>query len=69
MKIKCVENSHCSGLTIGKIYEIYEIDNDNGYLIIDDTNYINYYWKDRFKPLSEVRNDIIDKLLSDEVIE
>lgn len=72
MEIVCINNKDLkgrleSGLTIGKTY--YAISDDKyRYNIIDDnnTNLWNYprQW---FKTLSEIRNDKIDKLLSDEV--
>lgn len=66
MKIKCVENID-TYLSIGKTYDVIKDDKDGTYLIIDDRGDDDYwYYKSHFKPLSEIRNDKIDKLLDDE---
>jgi hypothetical protein len=62
MKIKCIDKSHCSWLTIGKIYNVID-ENEYKYLIICDENEELWYRKIHFKPLSEIRNNKIDKLL------
>lgn len=49
-------------LTIGKTYDIIDEDDDE-YLIIDDSDDEYWYLKDFFKPLLEIRNEKIDKLL------
>jgi hypothetical protein len=62
MKIKCINNKDEYWeyyLTLDKTYEVIEINDDNYYII----NYKNYYLKEWFKPLSEIRNEKIDKLL------
>jgi hypothetical protein len=64
MKIKCITNINT--LTIGKIYDIINYNNDGGYIIINDNGYEFWYPKEWFKPLSEIRNEKIDKLLEDE---
>ena len=63
MKVKCIDTS-CYGdyLTIGKTYEIID-EYENDYQIIDDENDEDWFPKDWFKPLSEIRNEIINKLL------
>ena len=64
MKIKCIENNTCLDLTIGKTYDVISIsDLGKYYLIIDDENDESWYIKEYFKPLSEIRNETIDKLL------
>ena len=67
MKIKCI-NKDCyrNYITIGKTYEVVSIDVDGDYNIIDNTFYINWYEKEYFIPLSEIRNETINKLLEDE---
>ena len=66
MKVKCINiyNLHLT-LTIGKIYDVINKD-DNWYWIINDSGDEHGYPKGWFRPLSEIRNEIIDKLLSDE---
>jgi hypothetical protein len=64
MKVKCINNNGFSNLTIGKIYEVFEIDDDGYYYIIDDNkNEVWWYPKGYFKSLYEIRNEKIDKLL------
>jgi hypothetical protein len=64
MKVKCINKYRWLNLTIGKIYKVIEIDNDDGnYYIIDEYGPKGYYPKYWFKPLSEIRNERIDKLL------
>ena len=66
MKVKCIKNEdqeYC--LTIGKTYEVIRIYPDGDYTIIDDIGGENWYYKNRFIPLSEYRNNKIDKLLEE----
>jgi hypothetical protein len=66
MKIKCIDNKDGElYLTIDKTYNVIE-DNKFNYKIINDNGYNNWYYKEYFKPLSEYRNERIDKLLEDE---
>ena len=66
MKVQCIRNGEREKyLTIGKIYYVIDEDADE-YLIIDDDDDEWPYIKQRFKPLSEIRNESINKLLSDE---
>jgi hypothetical protein len=67
MKIVCINNrnnEYC--LTIGKTYNAF--DDDGDYYIKDDDNHKWWYSKECFKPLFEIRNDKIDKLLNDDYI-
>jgi hypothetical protein len=48
---------------MSKIYEVIEIDDDGYYGIIDDINIEDWFSKEYFRPLSEIRNEKIDKLL------
>jgi hypothetical protein len=66
VKVKCIDNYGWSYLTIGKTYDVIEIDDEYGYKIIDDSDYKNWYEKELFKTISEIRNEIINKLLEDE---
>ena len=66
MKVKCIGNVGESNLTIGKTYEVIHIFQDSGYMINDDKFEKNLFSKFMFKPLSEYRNDTINKLLEDE---
>jgi hypothetical protein len=61
MKVKCITNINT--LTIGKIYDIINYNNDGDYIISNDNGYKFCYPKEWFKPLSEYRNETIDKLL------
>jgi hypothetical protein len=63
MKIKCINNKGWSSLTLGKTYDVIEEDDDNDYSIIDDDNDKWWFSKEWFKPLYEIRNEKIDKLL------
>ena len=64
MKVKCIDNIDIESLlTMGKTYEVIE-EYKEQYLIIDDENIQCCYYKGWFKPaISEMRNDIIDRLL------
>ena len=61
MMVKCIINNGY-WITFGEIYEVIEIDNDC-YIIIDNINDKLWCPKEYFKPLSEIRNEKIDKLL------
>lgn len=65
MKVKCINNDYWGGLTISKTYTVITI-YIHGYEIINDDNYQFNYPKSVFIPLSEYRNETIDKLLEDE---
>ena len=66
MKVKCINNYELGKyLTVGKIYDTTK----NGieyYEIIDDNNDNTRCKKERFIPISKIRNETIDKLLEDE---
>jgi hypothetical protein len=62
MKVVCINNIGQPYLTINKAYEIVTI-NGLYYKIISVNGYKHWYPKEYFKPLSEIRNDKIDKLL------
>ena len=65
MKIVCIDNKNCAfNLTIDKIYNTYDDDLCN-YYMYNDGGHFHYYPKEWFKPLSEVRNEKIDKLLEE----
>ena len=65
MKVKCIENDGWNNfLTIGKFYEV--IDEDiYCYKVINDRGIEDRLPKRWFKLLSEIRNETIDKLLSE----
>jgi hypothetical protein len=66
MKVKCIDNKGFHNLTICKIYNIiYDDKDDFRYFIKDDINEKWGYPKRLFKPLSEIRNDKINKLLEE----
>jgi hypothetical protein len=62
MKVICIRQDPAESITIGKIYTVsfnlsyYQIENDRGDLWV--------YPKDLFKPLDEIREEKINKLLS-----
>ena len=70
MKVKCINNSNGWEwrLTIDKIYDVI-CEDKVYYTIINDSGNNHWYWKTNFKSLTEIRDEIIDKLLSDVVIE
>jgi hypothetical protein len=66
MKVKCIDNNNWHYLTLGKIYDVIEIDDEGDYYIIDNENDKLWVSKEWFKLLSEFikeRNNKIDKLL------
>ena len=67
MKVVCIDdNDGYNYLTIGKTYDVINEDGgeyDYGYYIIDDNNIKDWYGEYMFKPISEIRNDKINKLL------
>jgi hypothetical protein len=62
MKVKCIDRGFWLLLTIGKTYDVIDV-TGNWYLIINDNGDKDWYYKSSFKPLSEIRNEKIDKLL------
>ena len=64
MKVKCLNNGYSDNLTIGKTYEVI-----NKFIcyydIVNDKNIVFEYPLKWFKPLSEIRNEKIDKLLAE----
>ena len=65
MKMVCINNKNIEKeLTIGRLYyDVYVEDNIYYHDIENDKNEYLTYQKNRFKALSEIRNDKIDKLL------
>ena len=64
MKIKCINNDGWEKyLTNEETYEVIKIDDEGDYQIIDDIGIKCIFNKNRFKTLSELRNEKIDKLL------
>jgi hypothetical protein len=66
MKVECIKNKRWLYLTLGKIYKVINISINDDYLIIDDNGYKFWFSKKWFKPLYEIRNKKINKLLKDE---
>lgn len=62
MKVKCINDGYNS-LTLGKTYEVIDITKYGLYKIINNNHKEEWFYKDFFKPVSEVRNEIINKLL------
>lgn len=65
MKIKCINLGDYAHITIGKIYDASEFCLDEYYILINDQDIKIEYPKILFKSLSKVRNEKIDKSLSD----
>ena len=64
MKVKCIKTRGLEySLTVGKTYEVIYIFSDGDYKIINDKGREDWFPKEWFKPLSEIRNEIINKLL------
>ena len=68
MKIICINNidsniCNTNTLTIGKTYVVIRI-TDNGYTIVDDTNTSRTYYQNRFRLLSELRDDKLNEILN-----
>ena len=64
MKIVCIKkNNYHFNITISKTYDVIE-EEDYGYIIINDRGIKDWFPKYIFKLLSEIRNEIIDKLLA-----
>jgi hypothetical protein len=61
MKVVCIDNGWCN-LTIGKTYEVIRVYPSN-YVIMNDIDLDGAYRKELFKPLAEIRNEKINKLL------
>ena len=66
MNVVCIKNKCYFNLTLGKLYDIIVLDIFDNYLLIDDKGFSSWYPKKYFKPLSEIRNEKIDKLLDNE---
>ena len=65
MKVKCIDN-RAGFITIGKIYDVIDDDDECQYLIIDDNGDEDWWYsKKYFKPLSEIRNEKIERLLGE----
>jgi hypothetical protein len=68
MKVKCIDNKNLNGnivigITIGKIYDVIGQDKYGYNIINDDNSKLWNYPEEYFRPLSEIRNDKINKLL------
>jgi hypothetical protein len=65
MKVVCINNDGYGGaLTFGKTYDVIYISMTDCYKIINDKSNIDWFYKDWFKSLNEIRMEKIDKLLS-----
>ena len=66
MKIKCINNDLVRRwLTIGKTYDVLEIDKDGFYKILNDDGNEWWYIETHFKQVvAEMRNEKINKLLN-----
>ena len=64
MKVKCIDIGGWSrSLTLGKTYDVISEGVFDDYQIINDKGEEWHFFKKYFKPLSEIRNDKINKLL------
>ena len=65
MKVVCIKNEYDKNvLTLNKKYKVIR-EYDEFYVIIADDNIKWPYYKNYFKPLSEYRNEKINKLLGE----
>lgn len=65
MKVKCINNMDYEDcLTLNKIYDI-NYEGQNRYDMFDNFGNECEFNKNRFKKLSEIRNEKIDKLLGE----
>ena len=64
MKVKCIDKVSFIYITVNKTYDIIHINKYGDYWIIDDNeDEVWWYPKEWFKPLYEIRNEKINKLL------
>ena len=64
MKVVCIINIWLENeLIIGKTYDVFDENYDTYFLLNNNVECV--YFKYRFKLLSEIRNDKIDKLLAE----
>lgn len=67
MKLVCVKNNmpDCCHLTIGKIYNVVEIDTDAEYYRVPNDNNDNcWYYQDKFVTLEKNRKQKLNKINS-----
>ena len=65
MKVVCVYNKYYEKhLTISKTYGVIRIGKLGNYIIIDEKGKEDWYPMEYFKPLSEIRNEKIERLLA-----
>jgi len=68
-KIVCIDNTGLdkTHLTINKLYEIADV-NENGYFrVLSDTNAVRTYYSWRFITLAEFRNNRINEILNEDI--
>ena len=64
MKVVCIVNKdYEKDLIIGKIYNVEFCGIPEHYIITDNVIWANVFDKKYFKPISEIRNETIDKIL------
>lgn len=61
MKIVCIENLDSLRITLGNVYNVIEEDSI-GYKIINDDGNCQYYTKERFRGLNEIRDRKLNDL-------
>lgn len=66
MKVICIDinngDTTLLHMTIGKTYNVLDTDN-HGYLITSNNSRPQWYSKRRFIPLSDIREEILNKIL------
>lgn len=60
--IKCINIERCSGITIGGIYRVIELDEQGDPKIINDNNNCACYLRTRFINIIEERKEKLEKL-------
>lgn len=61
MMVVCIEKM--GGLTLGKIYQEVGGGDETFYTIINDNGEFMIYFKSRFKPLSDIREEKLNQIL------
>ena len=63
MKVRCIDIGIMEEITLGKIYNVIDID-DSFYIIINDVGRRTLYYYNRFIPLKKERSEKISLLIN-----
>ena len=78
MKVICIDNDYyckasplydielklkSDSVTLNKVYDVVSIDSDGHFIITDDNGITIGYYKERFKPVEEAREEKLKELL------